>query len=185
MFNLQTVICVDGVEYPIDTDFKKWISFQEIFKVKDTEDKIKKIVSFMAALGVPICESALNEVLNFFAGNRGGSDSPSNTNKNLYYDFEQDYKYIYSAFLEQYGIDLLDDNVKLHWHKFKALFVSLSSECMFSKIIHYRSVNLNDVPKEQKNFYKKMKRLFSLKSTTPKMTTEEYYQYLLNKYKWG
>ncbi|MFZ2381667.1 Gp15 family bacteriophage protein, partial [Leuconostoc falkenbergense] len=37
-----------------------------------------------------------------------------------YYSYSQDADAIYSSFVEQYGIDLIQQQGKLHWDKFKA-----------------------------------------------------------------
>nr|MDH3162311.1 Gp15 family bacteriophage protein [Bacillus licheniformis] len=42
------------------------------------------------------------------------------------FDFVEDAEYIYSAFLFDYNIDLLEQQGKMHWRKFKALFKGLS-----------------------------------------------------------
>lgn len=77
------------------------------------------------------------------------------------YSFEYDDKYIYSGFLSQYGIDLC--TADLHWYKFKALFSAFGDDVTFVKIMQYRSMDLGKIKdKEQKKFYRKMKRLYAL-----------------------
>ena len=64
--------------------------------------------------------------------------------------------------MHDYHIDLQDIE-GLHWWKFKALFNSLSSDCKFIKILEYRSIDLSEIQdKQQKNFYRKMKKLYAL-----------------------
>ena len=66
--------------------------------------------------------------------------------------------------MTQYGIDLQDVE-DLHWWKFRAMFNSLTNQCEFVKIMEYRSIDLkDDMPKEQKSFYRKMKRIYALPS---------------------
>ena len=78
------------------------------------------------------------------------------------YSFEHDDDYIYSAFLTQYHIDLQDVEY-LHWWKFKALLRTLSSELEFSKIMGYRSIDINSgMTKEQRDFYRRKKELYAL-----------------------
>ncbi|HIT73670.1 MAG TPA: hypothetical protein IAD10_08435, partial [Candidatus Fimicola cottocaccae] len=82
-------------------------------------------------------------------------------NKKIF-DFEKDEKYIYSAFLQEYNIDLYNIE-KLHWHKFKSLLESLSDNCQLSKIIQYRNIDLSKIKdKDQKQFYSKMKEIYEL-----------------------
>ena len=85
------------------------------------------------------------------------------------YSYEFDAEYIYSAFMEQYNIDL-NSIEYLHWWKFKALFNSLNENILFSKIMSYRAMDLSRIKdKEMKKYYKKMKDLYSL----PDMRSEE------------
>ena len=59
---------------------------------------------------------------------------------------------IYSAFMENYNIDL---SKYMHWWKFKALFKGLNSECEFCKIKSYRMYDGKDKNLlELKEYYK-------------------------------
>lgn len=80
------------------------------------------------------------------------------------YDFEQDQKYIYAAFMSQYHIDLQDiSSNELHWWKFKAMFECLDKDCKLSEIMGYRLADLKNFKGKQKEFYRKMKALYALK----------------------
>ena len=81
--------------------------------------------------------------------------------KKLLYSFEHDAGLIYAAFLSVYGIDLQDTDY-MHWWKFRFLFNSLPKDCEFVRAMEYRSVDINQVSKEQKEFYRKMQRLYAL-----------------------
>lgn len=88
--------------------------------------------------------------------------------ENQVYSYEFDAQYIYSAFLEQYNIDLQD--ITLHWWKFRALFKGLNENLRFSKIMSYRSIKLSEIKdKDEKNRIKKLKKIYAL----PDMRTEE------------
>ena len=85
------------------------------------------------------------------------------------YDFDDGY--IYAAFKEQYGIDLND--VNLHWWKFRALFQSLNADCMFVKILGYRSMPITSkMSTADRNFYQRMKKLYAL--PLPQSVQEKY-----------
>ena len=89
--------------------------------------------------------------------------------RNQIYSYEFDDSYIYSAFLQQYTIDLQEIKY-MHWWKFKALFDGLSEDTQIVKVMQYRSVNLAQIKDtERRNFYKKMKKLYAL----PDMRTQE------------
>lgn len=65
-----------------------------------------------------------------------GDATPGNPVK--YYSFTQDAGAIYASFYEQYGMDLVDQEGKLHWDKFKALFAGLGPKTYFQRIVQIR-----------------------------------------------
>ena len=80
---------------------------------------------------------------------------------------------IYSAFMQQYKIDLSD--TRMHWWKFKALFGGLSEDTHIVKAIQYRTIDLSTIKdKEQKKFYKKMKSAYKLPDNRNEQQKEEY-----------
>lgn len=155
-------IIVDGVEYPIDTDFRVWVQFQGILLSDDTNDvKADKVCRLMESMQIPTIKECLDSMLAFYAGASTENQTGSGGNVRAY-DFEKDSEYIFSAFLDSYGIDLTTEN--LHWWRFKALFKSLPEDCQMCKIMMYRTIDLKKVPKEQRKFYREMKARYSLKS---------------------
>ena len=63
----------------------------------------------------------------------------SNEAPTKYYSYTQDAEAIYASFLEQYGIDLVEQQGKLHWDKFKALLSGLNPKTYFKRIIEIRT----------------------------------------------
>lgn len=153
-------IIVSGVEYPIDTDFRYWVRFQGILMSGDENGKkAEKICKLMQLSSLPLTKESLDSMLSFYAG--ASTENNTGGGKNVQaFDFEKDSEYIFSAFLDSYGIDLTTE--KLHWWRFKALFKSLPEDCQMCKIMMYRTINLKDVPKEQRKFYKEMKARYAL-----------------------
>lgn len=167
---------IGGQPYKIDTDFRRWIAFQSLFTAdKSDEEKLLELTEFMKELALPTTNTALEEMLKFFAGAVAQNTGQSSAQTRAAFDFEQDCEYIYSAFLTQYGIDLACE--KLHWFKFKSLFKSLSSELEFCKIMHYRTVNIKDLPKEQRQYYLQMKARYALRGQK-RMSAAEYEQHM-------
>lgn len=69
------------------------------------------------------------------------------------YSYEYDDEYIFSAFWQEYRIDLTRDRV--HWWKFKALLKSLKDDVQFEKIKSYRAYKGEDKNlKELREYYK-------------------------------
>lgn len=155
-------IMVDGTEYPVETDFRAWVRFQGILLADGTNDaKAAKICDLMSEMGLPQTKESLDAMLQFYVG--ASTENNTGGGKNVRaYDFEKDSEYIFSAFLDSYGIDLT--TAHLHWWRFKALFKSLPEDCQMCKIMMYRTIDLKKVPKDQRKFYREMKARYSLKS---------------------
>lgn len=63
------------------------------------------------------------------------------------YDWKEDAGYIYSSFLFDYGIDLIEQQGKLTWDRFITLFHDLSEDSKMGQALHYRTC---EVPKREK-----------------------------------
>ena len=140
-------ITIDGVLYPVDTDFRRWIEFQGILLAKEEDGrKAERLCEFMTSLGLPPSNNTLESMLEFYSA-ASQEKAGQGKNRPQAFDFEQDSEFIFSAFWECYGIDL--STAKLHWWRFKALFKSLPQDCEICRIMTYRTVDLKDVPKQQ------------------------------------
>ena len=76
-------------------------------------------------------------------------------------DFNQDAEYIYSSFMADYGIDLINMRGKLHWKKFISLFQGLSDKTIIKQVISIRS---RPLPKPTKYNTEERQNLIELKS---------------------
>lgn len=158
---------LDGIPYTFHTDFRTAIRFETMILSGEYSDevKIQKALELFYPIIPGNIEEAVNYIIWFYAGGKkekkaGGSDSGAA------YSFEEDDEYIYSAFLDQYGIDLQEVEY-LHWWRFKAMFKALKEDNEIVKIIGYRAVKISsDMTSEQKKFYKSMKKRYRLKKTT-------------------
>lgn len=156
-------LVIDGVEYPINTDFRIWMKFY------NAAQKREELESFFEQLALPFSQSAANAVCDFYAEPMkygAGKDTGEKV-----FDFEVDAPSIYSSFFGSYDIDLTD--VELHWWKFVSLLRSLPDECEFKRAVHYRGVDMKDVPKGQKDFYLEQKARYSLEGKEGPQTLEE------------
>lgn len=86
------------------------------------------------------------------------------------FDFMQDSQYIYSSFVYDYGIDLFNEQGRLHWWKFIALFNSLSEHSKMSQII---SIRLRPLPKPDKYNAKEIESLLKAKNYYALALTQE------------
>lgn len=76
-------------------------------------------------------------------------------------DFECDGEYIYSSFMLDYGIDLIDEQGRLPWKKFIALFQGLSEHTKIREVMRIRSM---DVPRPTGKNEKQIQEIMDLKS---------------------
>lgn len=168
---LPDAVSVNGRDFLIKTDYRVWLRFDRILEEKGLEKMTyADLLTVLDDDEVPYqdeLEGLLTQILKFYSNqnpcpkNHGGSGS-----KVL--DYEIDSDYIYSAFLEQYGIDLVDIP-HLHWHKFLALLRGLSDDTMLGKIMSYRGYKNNG----NKSYEKQMQELKAIWDLPLKYTEEE------------
>ena len=167
--SLPTSVMINGVEYPIRSNFRTMIKFEELMQDPDVTDQDK--VWLALRLFYPEIpddmDQAVEQLLWFYRCDKRDNLYAKKVKKrkaekvNRIYDFELDDDYIYAAFMAQYHLDLHKVRY-LHWWKFRAMFNSLSDDMQISKIMEYRAVELDKVPKEKRSFYKRMKMLYAL-----------------------
>lgn len=87
-----------------------------------------------------------------------GNPMPQNKEKEVY-SLKEDAEYIYASFMSDYGIDLFEQQGKLHWAKFKALLGGLTEGSKFLRVIEIRTA---DLPKG-KGTEKQRKQMLDLK----------------------
>ena len=116
-------------------------------------------------------EETVEAILNFYRCGKPPKKHSGGGDDEAVFDYAFDDGYIYAAFKEQYGIDLNDAN--LHWWKFRALFMSLRADCMFTKILGYRTMPITSkMSTADRNFYQRMKKLYAL--PLPQSVQEKY-----------
>ena len=164
---VPTTVNIDNKEYEINSDFRTSILF-ELLMQDGTIEEDDKILMALQLYYPDIPENikkAIEQMLWFYRCGKDVSSSKGNGKSKgvtQIYSFEYDDDYIYSAFLDQYNIDLQDIEY-LHWWKFKAMFKSLKDDNMIVKIMGYRSMDLSKVKdKEQKAYYKRMQKLYEI-----------------------
>lgn len=77
------------------------------------------------------------------------------------FDFHQDAELIYSAFLQAYGIDLIQERHTLHWWQFIALLHSLPDTTKFAEVVRIR---LMPLPKPTPHNQEQIQNLLRLKA---------------------
>ena len=125
---------VDGSLYAIHTSFKYFLRFIELLATKDAKPQD---FDFMYKRQKPQDrESGLIALIQFcnppqeLPRTQGGEESGEKA-----VDYAIDADYIFAAFMERYGIDLVEN--EMHWYKFQALFKGLH-DTKLNEIIGYR-----------------------------------------------
>ena len=162
---------IGDTEYDINSDFRVSVLFEMLMQDDEVTDEMKVWKAIELYFPVIPESEDLVDILNAISwfyrcgrmekeqymtddGGEGAGDRPS-------YSFDYDDEYIYSAFRQQYGINLV--SVKyLHWWEFRAMFKGLD-ECAFVRIMDYRSRKITaDMSKTEKEFIRRMQRVHSL-----------------------
>lgn len=161
----------------IRTDFRESIKFELLMqnnKIKE-EDKVYCALNlyYYDLDKIRDVKQAVDDILWFYRCGKEENleedvSEKSEKNKQIY-SYEFDDEYIYSSFLEYYGIDL--NSIKyLHWWKFKALFNGLGEKTKIVEIMGYRSMNISKIKdKEMRKHYRKMQQIYAL----PDMRSEK------------
>lgn len=98
-------------------------------------------------------------------------DATDSSDKDPPFSYEYDADYIYSAFMQAYGLDLARH--PLHWWQFRALFRSLPEETQLVKIIGYRTMKIPaKASKEQRQHYEHLKRVYALPQSADRQQLE-------------
>lgn len=134
-----------GVEYPIDLTFDNVLRFYQLLDDKEFSNEEIVAMAFemffdMKTKDTEFVLAAFKDISDYISrepyGNDGGDETVSSPIK--YYSFTQDAGAIYASFMEQYGMDLIEQEGKLHWDKFKALFAGLGPKTYFQRIVQIR-----------------------------------------------
>lgn len=125
---------VDGSLYPINTSFKYFLRFLELLADKETKPED---FDFMYKSKKPQDrESGLIALLQFCNPPQilPRTDKLEDSSEKAV-DYIIDADYLFAAFMERYGIDLVESD--MHWYKFQALLKGLH-DTKLNEIISYR-----------------------------------------------
>ncbi len=179
---LPNFVDVGGVPYEINTDFRVSVAFELLMQDSKIapEDKADKAISLYYPRAPHDIQAAGDALINFYRCNRESlQDDGGKGNYKQPYSFQYDDQYIYSAFWQQYGIDL--ERANMHWWKFRSLFNGLTSDTLFVKIMGWRSAEIDSkAPASERNRLLKLKQLYALpKSTAQDKEAEKIKQILM------
>lgn len=161
--SLPNTVCVNGRDYSIYTDFRIWMKFEIAVARMGVNERID--VAYLFKNECP----GYCDIKELFKFSRPERPLPRQTRHcdEIVLDYEIDADLIYSAFLGQYGIDLVDTK-ELHWHKFLALLCGLNDSTKLLEVMQIRAYRKNT----DKNYdaYEEMKQAWRLE---PKLSEAE------------
>lgn len=169
---LPSTVNVGGSSYQIKTDFKIWLRFA----INLSKGEINKLedIYFLFPSGKVTTEKPqelIKALIDFLHPKKELPRPIGGSSDIIVMDYEKDADLIYSAFMEQYGIDLMSESINLHWHKFKALEAGLHNTRL-NDVMGYRTYN----PDEKSDYKKTMadlKRAWKIDRVTAETAEEK------------
>lgn len=143
-YALPTVLDYEGCEISLNLSFDVVLRVFDLYRDKELDEEQKLNAAFeMLTIEPPEFSSyqKAEMIERVFADFITVKSKPVANPRRLY-DFLQDGKYIYSSFMQDYGIDLIEQQGKLDWRKFVALFDGLSSKTKMSEVISIRAAEI-------------------------------------------
>lgn len=173
MKRLPEQVWIDGMEHPIQTDFRAAVDFEVLFFEKLTDlELLQRGLEIFYGDHIPHNEiEAARQMMWFYTG--GEKSQKRESSGKIPYSFSCDTDYIFAAFLDQYGIDLWTVDY-LHWWQFRAMFKSLKEDNRICEIMMYRTIKIDSgMPKDRKAFYRKMQKLYAIPKTEKQLKAKD------------
>lgn len=164
---LPVSVVIGGKEYEINTDFRVGMRAETVLMdaSRPEELKVMELIRMYFPKVPPLehMKEIADSIVWFYTGKEKTKDRKRyEGEENRCFSFDFDSELVFSAFYQQYGIDLSEIEY-MHWWKFKAMFMSLSEDTKLVKVIQYRATKITQkMPKETADFYRKMKKLYAL-----------------------
>lgn len=151
-----------GRIYTLTPQFDNVLQMYQAIENLDSWDKPEVMLSYLVKQKVKPSLGLLKAVSDvLFTPSKGSGDKA--------FDFVQDSPLIYAAFMQAYGMDLVDQQGKLHWWKFQSLLNGLPSSTRFSEIV---SIRMKPIPaptkynKEEREELMRLKAVYALNLTS-------------------
>lgn len=129
--------------YPIDTDFRTGIQIMQCLQDEEFEEQERMIQAlsmlFYDEENRPDVTDAV-EGLTWYLNEYNHDKHKKSNEKIKSFDFDVDQWRIYSAFRQQYGINL--NIAHLHWFEFMGMLSNLE-ECAFTRVIDIRTQKID------------------------------------------
>lgn len=166
---------IDGIEYPINADFRACL--RVILAFEDSEltgvEKQAILLTNLYPEQPHDPGKAIELGVKFL---NGGEEAESEGQSGpRVYSFAKDANYIFAAFQQTHNVDL--ETAEMHWWKFLALFMDLGSETTFCQLVGLRKrVKTGRASKEERRAAREMGEVFEvpeLDARTPEERNQE------------
>lgn len=163
---LPTGLDYGGRSYPIHTDFREWLRFEELLTDRDMPDRDKTMLMrdliFPESPPCPLPD-LLEWIMWFYrCGKPRREVKQGSKAAPVCYSGEYDDDLILAAFMQVYGIDLSQISY-MHWWKFHALFNGLPEGTKLGTVMGYRVMEIDkDMSAERKKQISEMKKIYAL-----------------------
>lgn len=146
---------------PINLSFNRVINWYDVAEREDISDPQKMRIGWSIFFGdelnfdsiddYEIAMKALKDITDYVSQDpyeksnvNDKVQEESNREPTKWFSYKEDAEAIYSSFLFDYGIDLVDKQDKLRWEKFRALFNNLSRKSPIMRIIDIRMTDITE-----------------------------------------
>lgn len=158
---LPDAVEIDGIDYPINTDYRAALRIIMAFEDGELTDYERQVIllSGLYPEVPPHLTGALEKARLFLnGGETGESDTPTGPRV---YSWAKDANFIYAAFKQTHNIDL--QNARLHWWQFLALFMDLGQDTTFCQLAGLRKrLKTGKATKEERAMAREMGELVTI-----------------------
>lgn len=167
---------IEGETYSLDLSFDNVLRVFELFSDDNFIPHQKIMIAYeMLVFDFPkvdfeVMDLTIYEIFkNYLNIDLKETQSPS-TNVDKFFDLEEDSERIFAAFTKEYGIDLYEQQGKMHIKKFNALLAQLLDRGL-KEIVDIRAQKLptyNKYNADERKHISKLKKLYKLKGIDEK-----------------
>lgn len=155
---LPRFLIVGGSSYLIKTDYRVWLEFGEVIRGETVR---LSDITFIFEEDIPE-DDFFPAALEFY---RSENATPKMTDEEQahsvpVFDMFLDGEYIYASFMQAYHIDIIEED--MHYHKFKALLMSLPSDTKLGQIMQLRSYNPAETRRKYELVQQELKNAWAL-----------------------
>lgn len=156
-------IKLEGKRYELTPFFDNVLNAIEIAEGRGTDQqKCRAICSLLLkkSTGIKDVETAVYQLIDYLFSNSPEQEGPEK-NPEKAFDFSFDSDLIFSAFFQAYGINLIEQQGKMPWSVFFALFSGLPDTTLFKQVV---GIRLQPVPLLNKTNENEITEILKLKA---------------------